>query len=95
MLSRTQIFSLSLHARDMLMISFPHLFTELKIYHLSFFHHFAFVAVVNMYHHFCDFFNLYATQHVNGSFDTDVNIVLWEKVRAEHVIVGVNPSSCY
>lgn len=36
-------------------------------------------AVVNMYHHFCDFFNLYATQHVNGSFDTDVNIVLWEK----------------
>lgn len=43
-----------------------------------------------MYHHFCDFFNLYATQHVNGSFDTDVNIVLWEKVRAEHVIVGVS-----
>lgn len=36
-------------------------------------------AVVNMYHHFCDFFNLYATQHVNGSFDTDVNIVLWEQ----------------
>lgn len=36
-------------------------------------------AVVNMYHHFCDFFNLYVTQHVNGSFDTDVNIVLWEK----------------
>ena len=35
-----------------------------------------------MYHHFCDFFNLYATQHVNGSFDTDVNIVLWEKVSA-------------
>ena len=33
-----------------------------------------------MYHHFCDFFNLYVTQHVNGSFDTDVNIVLWEKV---------------
>ena len=65
-------------------------FTKLKIYHLSFFHHFLFVAVVNMYHHFCDFFNLYATQHVNGSFDTDVNIVLWEKVRAEHVIVGVS-----
>ena len=43
-----------------------------------------------MYHHFCDFFNLYATQHVNGSFDTDVNIVLWEKVRAEYVIVGVS-----
>ena len=39
-----------------------------------------FIAVVNMYHHFCDFFNLYVTQHVNGSFDTDVNIVLWEEV---------------
>ncbi|KAL9989375.1 hypothetical protein ACROYT_G003919 [Oculina patagonica] len=36
-------------------------------------------ALVNMYHHFCDFFNLYVTQHVNGSFDTDVNIVLWEE----------------
>jgi len=43
-----------------------------------------------MYHHFCDFFNLYATQHVNGSFDADVHIVLWEKVRAEYVIVGVS-----
>ncbi|XP_031561885.1 EGF domain-specific O-linked N-acetylglucosamine transferase-like [Actinia tenebrosa] len=35
-------------------------------------------AVVNMYHHFCDFFNLFATLHVNGSFSTDINIVLWE-----------------
>lgn len=43
---------------------------------------FILVAVVNMYHHFCDFFNLYVTQHVNGSFDTDVNIVLWEEVCA-------------
>ena len=33
-----------------------------------------------MYHHFCDFFNLYVTMHVNGSFNTDVNIVLWEEV---------------
>ena len=32
-----QIFSLS-HARDMLIISSSHLFTELKINHLSFFH---------------------------------------------------------
>lgn len=32
-----------------------------------------------MYHHFCDYFNLYVTQHVNGTFfGTDVNIVLWE-----------------
>ena len=32
---------------------------------------------VNLYHHFCDFFNLYATQHVNGSFTRDVNILMW------------------
>lgn len=37
---------------------------------------------VNMYHHFCDFFNLYAAQHVNASswdaFSTDVHILIWE-----------------
>lgn len=36
----------------------------------------------NMYHHFCDFFNLYASQHVNftrpGTFSTDINILIWE-----------------
>lgn len=35
-----------------------------------------------MYHHFCDFFNLYASLHANSShpttFSTDVNILLWE-----------------
>lgn len=39
-------------------------------------------AVVNMYHHFCDFFNLYASLHVNSShestFSTDVRILIWE-----------------
>jgi len=25
-------------------------------------------AGVNMYHHFCDFINLYVTQHANNSF---------------------------
>lgn len=35
-------------------------------------------AGVNMYHHFCDFLNLYASQHVNGSFSTDVFIVMWD-----------------
>uniref|UniRef100_A0A6I8PFF1 EGF domain-specific O-linked N-acetylglucosamine transferase n=1 Tax=Ornithorhynchus anatinus TaxID=9258 RepID=A0A6I8PFF1_ORNAN len=35
-------------------------------------------AGVNMYHHFCDFINLYITQHVNNSFSTDVNIVMWD-----------------
>lgn len=39
-------------------------------------------ATVNMYHHFCDFLNLYASQHVNstqpGAFSTDVHIMIWE-----------------
>ncbi|XP_013380466.1 EGF domain-specific O-linked N-acetylglucosamine transferase isoform X2 [Lingula anatina] len=35
-------------------------------------------AGVNMYHHFCDFFNLYMSQHMNNSFDTDVNIIMWD-----------------
>lgn len=29
-------------------------------------------ASVNMYHHFCDFVNLYASQHINGSFTQNV-----------------------
>lgn len=40
-------------------------------------------AGVNMYHHFCDFINLYITQHVNNSFSTDVYVVMWD---TEHVI---------
>lgn len=40
------------------------------------------VPAVNMYHHFCDFFNLYASLHVNSShpstFSTDVHILIWE-----------------
>uniref|UniRef100_A0AAA9SZD3 EGF domain-specific O-linked N-acetylglucosamine transferase n=2 Tax=Bos TaxID=9903 RepID=A0AAA9SZD3_BOVIN len=35
-------------------------------------------AGVNMYHHFCDFINLYITQHVNNSFSTDVYVVMWD-----------------
>lgn len=35
-------------------------------------------ASVSMYHHFCDFVNLYASQHINGSFNRDINIVLWD-----------------
>jgi EGF domain-specific O-GlcNAc transferase len=31
-----------------------------------------------MYHHFCDFINLYITQHVNNSFSQDVNIFIWD-----------------
>lgn len=39
-------------------------------------------ATSNMYHHFCDFFNLYASQHLNftgpRAFSTDVQILIWE-----------------
>nr|CAG4645397.1 EOG090X02IK [Lynceus sp. MCZ IZ 141354] len=39
-------------------------------------------ASVNMYHHFCDFFNLYASLHVNGThenmFSKDIQIIIWE-----------------
>lgn len=38
-------------------------------------------ATVNMYHHFCDFLNLYASLHLNNqpkTFSTDVNILIWE-----------------
>ncbi|EYC43812.1 hypothetical protein Y032_0480g2239 [Ancylostoma ceylanicum] len=35
-------------------------------------------AAVNMYHHFCDFVNLYASQHINGSFSRQVDVVWWD-----------------
>uniref|UniRef100_A0A183FHT9 C-type lectin domain-containing protein n=1 Tax=Heligmosomoides polygyrus TaxID=6339 RepID=A0A183FHT9_HELPZ len=35
-------------------------------------------ASVNMYHHFCDFVNLYASQHINGSFTQNVDVVWWD-----------------
>ncbi|XP_072307772.1 EGF domain-specific O-linked N-acetylglucosamine transferase [Eucyclogobius newberryi] len=35
-------------------------------------------AGVNMYHHFCDFVNLYISQHINNSFSTDINIIMWD-----------------
>lgn len=35
-----------------------------------------------MYHHFCDFVNLYMSQHLNATegsaFNTDVHILIWE-----------------
>ena len=35
-------------------------------------------AGVNMYHHFCDFINLYVSQHANNSFFQNVNIVIYD-----------------
>lgn len=39
-------------------------------------------AAVNMYHHFCDFVNLYASQHLNGSFSRDIDILWYDTVSA-------------
>lgn len=41
-------------------------------------------AGVNMYHHFCDFVNLYVSQHTNNSFSQNVNIVLWDTSAHEY-----------
>uniref|UniRef100_A0A673ZGY2 EGF domain-specific O-linked N-acetylglucosamine transferase n=1 Tax=Salmo trutta TaxID=8032 RepID=A0A673ZGY2_SALTR len=35
-------------------------------------------AGVNMYHHFCDFVNLYISQHINNSFSRDIKILMWD-----------------
>nr|XP_029541827.1 EGF domain-specific O-linked N-acetylglucosamine transferase-like [Oncorhynchus nerka] len=35
-------------------------------------------AGVNMYHHFCDFVNLYITQHIINSFNRDIKILMWD-----------------
>lgn len=45
-------------------------------------------ATVNMYHHFCDFFNLYASQHLLSAahfpelraFERNVRVIIWENV---------------
>lgn len=51
-------------------------------YQGDFFIKFSFISAVNMYHHFCDFFNLYSSLHVNAShpssFSKDNHILIWE-----------------
>ncbi|ESO10734.1 hypothetical protein HELRODRAFT_72380 [Helobdella robusta] len=39
----------------------------------------------NMCHHFLDFVNLYESQHLNGSFDTNVQIIFWDTSNATYV----------
>ncbi|XP_076815217.1 EGF domain-specific O-linked N-acetylglucosamine transferase-like isoform X2 [Clavelina lepadiformis] len=39
----------------------------------------------NMFHHFCDFFNLYVSQHVNDSwFGQDIQIVNWDTANSAY-----------
>ncbi|XP_008063227.1 EGF domain-specific O-linked N-acetylglucosamine transferase isoform X3 [Carlito syrichta] len=52
-------------------------------------------AGVNMYHHFCDFVNLYITQHVNNSFSTDVYVVMWDTVCFKEAIFSLLPRMRY
>ena len=35
---------------------------------------------VSLYHHFCDFYNLYASLHANSTFNDDVTVVMWDTV---------------
>lgn len=48
---------------------------------------------VNMYHHFCDFVNLYISQHLNNSFSRDVNIVMWDTVLWAHTHTRAHTNS--
>ncbi|CAM4742107.1 unnamed protein product [Rotaria magnacalcarata] len=38
----------------------------------------------NMYHHFCDFINLYVTQHMNNMFSKDIQIILWDTSKNDY-----------
>ena len=39
----------------------------------------------NMYHHFCDFINIYISQHINGSnFNKDVFIMNWDVTKGNY-----------
>lgn len=44
---------------------------------------FFFLLAVNMYHHFCDFLNLYATLHLNDTFSTDIQVLIWDTVSTD------------
>ncbi|XP_029357986.1 EGF domain-specific O-linked N-acetylglucosamine transferase isoform X2 [Echeneis naucrates] len=52
-------------------------------------------AGVNMYHHFCDFVNLYISQHINNSFSTDVKIVMWDTVCFKDAFFSLLPRMRY
>uniref|UniRef100_A0A4W5NUF3 EGF domain specific O-linked N-acetylglucosamine transferase n=1 Tax=Hucho hucho TaxID=62062 RepID=A0A4W5NUF3_9TELE len=50
-------------------------------------------AGVNMYHHFCDFVNLYISQHINNSFSRDIKILMWDTVSGEIAVPGSDATS--
>ncbi|XP_061689277.1 EGF domain-specific O-linked N-acetylglucosamine transferase isoform X3 [Syngnathoides biaculeatus] len=52
-------------------------------------------AGVNMYHHFCDFVNLYISQHINNSFSTDINIIMWDTVCFKDAFLSLLPRMRY
>ncbi|XP_054866391.1 EGF domain-specific O-linked N-acetylglucosamine transferase isoform X2 [Amphiprion ocellaris] len=52
-------------------------------------------AGVNMYHHFCDFVNLYISQHINNSFSSDINIIMWDTVCFKDAFFSLLPRMRY
>ena len=38
------------------------------------------IVGVSLYHHFCDFYNLYASLHVNNTFNDDITVIMWDTV---------------
>ena len=42
---------------------------------------------VSLYHHFCDFYNLYASLHANGTFNDDTTIIMWDTVSCKQLIL--------
>jgi len=47
-----------------------------------------------MFHHFCDYVNLYASQHVNGSWNRDIHIIMWNTVRERERERAERPIGC-
>ncbi|KAH7973971.1 hypothetical protein HPB49_007914 [Dermacentor silvarum] len=48
-------------------------------------------ATVNMYHHFCDFLNLYLTMHFNNSLAGDFDILIWDTVCLQEALFAFLP----
>ncbi|XP_022110066.1 EGF domain-specific O-linked N-acetylglucosamine transferase-like isoform X2 [Acanthaster planci] len=42
-------------------------------------------AGINMFHHFCDFVNLYITQHLINDFSSNITIVMWDMSNMRYV----------
>ncbi|KAL3183888.1 hypothetical protein MRX96_032992 [Rhipicephalus microplus] len=48
-------------------------------------------ATVNMYHHFCDFLNLYVSMHFNNTLAGDFDILIWDTVCLQDALFAFLP----